>query len=216
MKKGDPRNKDLQRWALWRQQVSIEEIATRWNTSIEEIQHSINHVQEFQQLHSHEVVDMRINKAVLNTLNGVDGGPLEKILLNLAEAKKVLVGYGPNGEDPILEPDHDSRIKMIDTLMKMIDKIRPRGTGVNVNVAQTNNTLNVSGGATRSFEQRIRLAHEKHELRAAPVDVDNGDGDDDDLDDDDDIADAEFEDSEDEAVADSDPVTAEENIESTT
>lgn len=216
MKKGDPRNKDLQRWALWRQQVSIEEIATRWNTSIEEIQHSINHVQEFQQLHSHEVVDMRINKAVLNTLNGVDGGPLEKILLNLAEAKKVLVGYGPNGEDPILEPDHDSRIKMIDTLMKMIDKIRPRGTGVNVNVAQTNNTLNVSGGATRSFEQRIRLAHEKHELRAAPVDVDNGDGDDDDLDDDDDIADAEFEDSDDEAVADLDPVTAEENIESTT
>lgn len=214
MKKGDPRNKDLQRWALWRQQVPIEEIATRWNTSIEEIQHSINHVQEFQQLHSHEVVDMRINKAVLNTLNGVDGGPLEKILLNLAEAKKVLVGYGPNGEDPILEPDHDSRIKMIDTLMKMIDKIRPRGAGVNVNVAQTNNTLNVSGGATRSFEQRIRLAHEKHELRAAPVDVDNGDGDDDDLDDD--IADAEFEDSDDEAVADLDPVTAEENIESTT
>lgn len=170
MTKGDPSQKDFKRWALWRQAVSIDEIAARWSVSPLEIQLSINKVQEYQHLHSHEAVDMRINRAVLNILNGTGNGPVETILRDLGEAKKMLCSYGPNGEPPVLEPDHDTRIRMIDMLMKMIDKVRPRGAGVNVNVAQTNNTLNVSS-PTRSFEERVRLAREKTGLNTAAAEL---------------------------------------------
>jgi hypothetical protein len=170
LKKGDPSQRDFKRWALWRQQLPVEEIASRWCTSVEEIQLSINKVQEYQHLHSHEAVDIAVNKIILNLINGKGDGPVEQILRDLADAKKMLCSYGPNGEPPILEPDHESRVKYIDGLIKLIDKVRPKGAAVAVSVSQTNNTLNVSSGS-RSFEERLRGIRDKNGLRTGAAEV---------------------------------------------
>lgn len=113
---------------------------------------------------------MSINRVILNILTGKGDGPIEGILRDLADAKKMLCSYGPNGEPPLLEPDHETRIKVIDALAKLVDKVRPRGSGVNVNVAQTNNTLNVSA-ASRSFEERLRNIRDKNGLRTGAAEV---------------------------------------------
>jgi hypothetical protein len=165
LKKGDPSQRDFKRWALWRQQLSVEEIAARWCTSIGEIQLSINKVQEYQHLHSHEAVDIAVNKIILNLISGKGDGPVEQILRDLADAKKMLCSYGPNGEPPILEPDHETRVKFIDGLSKLIDKVRPKGAGINLNLAQTNNTLNVAGAPGKNFEGRLRERREQRGLR---------------------------------------------------
>lgn len=140
---------------------------------------------------------MSINRVILNILTGKGDGPIEGILRDLADAKKMLCSYGPNGEPPLLEPDHETRIKVIDALAKLVDKVRPRGSGVNVNVAQTNNTLNVSGAPGKNFEGRVRDLREKRGMRggmeyAEATPLKNTDGSD--------VTDADYEEIEDEEV----------------
>ena len=140
--------------------VSEDEIAARLNVGLDIVKAGVGAMEAYRQSYSHDIVDMKINEVVINQLDN-----MQQAFSDGLAAMRLLEETGPNGE-PIFQIDHNTRIKMIDAISNLIDKVRPKtGAGVAVNILNQNNNQNVAGGAGRSFEARVRTLRDRRGIK---------------------------------------------------
>ena len=152
-----PRQIDRVRWYLYRQHVSLEEIAARHNCTVLTVQDSINRMEAHRALTSSEEIDMKMNSIVLRRLERA-----EKVIEEAQNAEIVITHTDPEtGETEITHraPDHATRLAANEQVRKIADRNIPKGAGVQVNVQQNagEQTAHIRG---RSFEELLRKARE--------------------------------------------------------
>lgn len=149
-----PTARDRRRYALAKRGHTTEEIAGLEATSTDAIEKSILKVTLYNDAYSHEMVDIGVNELVLARLDLI-GDTIDR---SLAAKRQV-----PDGNGGMIEEwDHDTGLKAIKTMKELVESIRPKGSGVNVNVQQNNLTQNNIG--ERSFEERLRAIRERNGL----------------------------------------------------
>ena len=152
-----PRQIDRVRWYLYRQHVSLEEIAERHGVSVLSVQDSINRMEAHRALTSSEEIDMKMNSIVLRRLERLD-----KVIAEAQEAEIIITHTDPEtGETEVTHraPDHATRLAANEQVRKIADRNIPKGAGVQVNVQQNagEQTAHIRG---RSFEELLRKARE--------------------------------------------------------
>lgn len=172
-----PTPKDRRRYAMIRRGHSIEEVAGIEKVSVETINKSLLVMTMYQDAYSHESIEFATNEVFLSKLDAIS--------TTLDEAMKA---QRPN-QQGVMEADHDMRLKAIQTAKSLLDSIRPKGGGVNVNVQQNNNVNPSNGPARGGFEGIVRRLEERRQAQATPVEI---------------VQDAEFEEIDDE-VYDTEP-----------
>lgn len=164
-----PTKTDRTCWFLFRQHISIDEIATRLRRSVPAVQHSIERMQIYQSLTSNEEVNMRYNEVVLANIDQVgkvihDGLRAVNVTREVTEDPKT----GKKRTRVVArDPDHPTRYKAAEMLQKAADRALPKGAGVQVNVQQNNAGVDAPIG--RSFEERLRQRREAQGLSNAVV-----------------------------------------------
>lgn len=118
-------------------------------------------MEEYMASVSNEEVDFAINQVVLQQITGVG-----KVIQKAMGAERRIerkVGKKKNGEDKyrvVKLPDHDTRLKAVETLKTFADLTRPKGGGITLNAnTQVNNGMASSSGEVirgRSFEDIVR------------------------------------------------------------
>lgn len=134
----------------------------------------------------HDIVDMAINTEVLNAMDGV-GEDLRDV-----RQAQVFTGVYDKDGNPVYARDMDLVLRSIVALGNLVEKTRPKGAGVAVNVGvQTNVNNGGTNGKGRSFEAMVREAEKRQRLELGSGSTD-GDADiiDVNVDEDEDVEDA--------------------------
>ena len=143
---------DKRRWAQYRYGLSLPAIAAREKVPLHRVEASIQKFHVYLQSNSHEMVDAKANSISLQALD-----EFLPWFRKAVSARRLVSGYGPNGEDPIFEPDIEMGFKAMDALIKLIDKVRPDTPTTEVNVNQFANQTNVNTGErAETLESIIR------------------------------------------------------------
>ena len=133
----------------------------------------------------HDIVDMAINTEVLNAMDGV-GEDLRDV-----RQAQVFTGVYDKDGNPVYARDMDLVLRSIVALGNLVEKTRPKGAGVAVNVGvQTNVNNGGTNGKGRSFEAMVREAEKRQRLELGAGDTVDPDEDEDE---DADVIDAEVE-----------------------
>ncbi len=158
-----PGPKDWKRWKLRHlANLTEEEIAARESISIVKVKDSLLRVADWQFERSSPAVDSKLNEMILSRIPNV-GEAIDEALRAMRIA----------ADGVTEEVDHSIRLKAIDTLKSLSELTRPKGGGPTINVNQQNQQLNIVGGQSRSFEERLRSIREKNHLKneEAVIDV---------------------------------------------
>jgi hypothetical protein len=153
-----PNSIDRRRWYLFRQRMSVEEICTRENCSLEAFQNSLHRMEAYRALNSSEEIEMAVNEAVLKLLPESFKSLREAVKAKVVTRQQYVDEKGRQKSKVIsTEPDHGIRLQAHDRVQRMADRMIPKGGGVAVNVQQ-NNAGGDGGGVVsrRSFEEVLR------------------------------------------------------------
>ncbi len=93
-------------------------------------------------------------------------GKVSTVIKKGLEAEIVITGKDPeSGKSKVIsrQPDHVTRFHAIESLRKLNELTRPKGTGVAVNI-QNNNNQNNSTTVGKSYEDVLRAARERRGL----------------------------------------------------
>lgn len=119
------------------------------------VKSSIDLVEQHRALVDDDMVNMRINEAVLNLMD-----KNEKVLSDAMSATREIT-VGRSGKTKKV-PDFKTRLEAIAAQRSLIETTRPKGAGLVLNQQFNNGASGAAGaGASRSFEDRLRLAREK-------------------------------------------------------
>lgn len=155
MLKSRPTRNDLARWFLKRRGHDEEAIAAMQGVGIGAVKSSIDLVEQHRALVDDDMVNMRINEAVLNLMD-----KNEKVLSDAMSATREIPA-GRSGKTKKV-PDFKTRLEAIAAQRSLIETTRPKGAGLVLNQQFNNGASGAAGGgASRSFEDRLRLAREK-------------------------------------------------------
>lgn len=155
-----PSKVDRSCWFLFKQHISIEEIAGRMNRAVSSVQKSIERMQNYAALTSNEEVNMRFNEIVLNNIDQV-GRVIHDGLRAVSVTREVIEDAKTGKRKARVvsrDPDHSTRFKAAEMLQKQADRALPKGAGVQVNVQQNN--AGTASPVGLSFEERLRKRRE--------------------------------------------------------
>ena len=143
-------------WALRKAGVDDARIADRLSITVVDVEHYISLFEGERAMVSGEMIDNFINLEVMRALEGAGS--------DLREARMATRYTGRDDKEgnPIMERDWNTMIASVQASGELLDRVRPKGGGVNVAVG-IQNTGNGMTGTVRTFEQRVR---EKRELLA--------------------------------------------------
>jgi len=170
-------------WHLFRQHVSIDEIATRLNRSLPNVQKSLEKMEVYRALTANEEVNMRYNEIVLENIDAA-GKVMRDGLKAVTVTREDYTDAKGKKRSRVIsrEPDHPTRFKAAELVQKSADRALPKGGGVNVNVQQNNANLNEAAPG-KSFADRLRQRREAMGLSNGVVIAARPDSDDDEEDD---------------------------------
>ena len=192
-------------------------IAVIMNATPEEVTAAVTAMEKWKAVNSMDIVVASMNEQALIAM--------EPVGITLAEAQAATRLVSPAVVNPKTgevmreaeyAPDYTTRIAATEAVARIVESVRDKGPGVQVNVGGNQLHMNGSSGG-RSFEERLRLQREARGMRQADMEVTaNGTGasatvidgnaaeimrdgsGDDEYEDDDDLEDGELEDEEDE------------------
>lgn len=152
-----PNKQDRARWFLFKNSISVEEIAKRHGVKLIAVQKSIDRVQSYQTQTSNEIVDMRRNEMAINLADKA-----EEALGRALEAKTVVRRENKKGKLVVVskDPDHKTQIEAARQVKELLEASIPKGGGVNIAVQQ-NATQQVEVARRSNFEERLRAARER-------------------------------------------------------
>jgi hypothetical protein len=138
-------------WALTKAGDQPDRIAAKLHCTVEQVSDAVANFEAARHAVSSDIVDMVVNTEVLTAMNGV-GNRLQEAMA----AKRFTGAYDPATNEPIYDTDHATALDAIDKAGSLIDKVRPKGGGVNVAVGIQNSGNGNGIGQVKTFEQRVR------------------------------------------------------------
>ena len=139
------------------------------NASPEEVTQAVTAVEKWKASNSMDMVVASMNEQAMIAM--------EPVGITLAEAQSARrlvsaeIRHPKTGElirEAEYAPDYQTRIAAAEAVARMVESVKERGPGVQVNVG--GNQLHVNGGA-RSFEERLMLQRESRGLRQKDMDT---------------------------------------------
>lgn len=154
-RKNGPNRADLIRWYLRRKGHSDEEIGARTGCGVKAVNNSISVVEEYRELTSNDMVDMKIGEVVMKAMDDVPA-----VFRRGLTAKRVVRHPGTGRAKT--EHDVGMQLKTVETIKSFQELARPRTPGVMLN-QQFNNGASPDHpqGSGMSFESRLRAIREK-------------------------------------------------------
>jgi len=139
-------------------------IATLMNCTSEEVMAAVTAMEKWKAVNSRDIVEASMNEQVMIAIE-----PLGRTLVEAQMAKRLVapeVIHPKTGEvlrEAVYVPDHATRIAATEAVAKVVESVKDRGPGVQVNVG--GNQLHMNGGGGRSFEERLRMQREERGMR---------------------------------------------------
>ncbi len=154
-----PTAKDRERYFRYSAKgLSIEEIAAQDLCTVEYAQASIDIYERYKQSVSDEMVVMRINETVIGQMGGVN-----RVIGEGLKANKVVHVNKETGA--VTErPDHAVRLKTVETVRGLVETVRPKVPGLQLNQQFNNGIPGQSIGSGMSFEAVLRKKREQKGL----------------------------------------------------
>lgn len=139
---------------------SDDQLATHFSVSIDKVRQAIDRWDLHRASFTNEEIDMAINHMAVSILPKA-----QKVFEQGLTAQKSEVFY--KGKKAITRKvaDHHTRIKTLDSFRSLIEAVRPKGVGVQVNT-QINNPANQVPETPRGFdfESRLRMIRQEKGL----------------------------------------------------
>ena len=149
-------------------------IATMMNATPEEVAEGITAMEMWKASNSREIVEASMNEQAIIAIE-----PVGRTLAEAQSAMRLVsaeIRHPKTGEvirEAVYAPDYQTRIAATEATARIVESVKERGPGVQVNVGGNQLHVNGGGGGARSFEERLRLQRESRGMR----DVGNtGDG----------------------------------------
>lgn len=148
-------------------------IATIMNASPEEVTAAVTAMEKWKAVNSMDIVVASMNEQALIAM--------EPVGVTLAEAQAATRLISPAVVNPKTgevmreaeyAPDYTTRIAATEAVARIVESVREKGPGVQVNVGGSQLHVNGSGG--RSFEERLRLQREARGMRQADMTATGG------------------------------------------
>lgn len=146
-------------------------IATIMNASPEEVTAAVTAMEKWKAVNSMDIVVASMNEQALIAM--------EPVGITLAEAQAATRLISPAVVNPKTgevmreaeyAPDYTTRIAATEAVARIVESVREKGPGVQVNVGGNQLHMNGNGGG-RSFEERLRLQREARGMRQADMEV---------------------------------------------
>jgi len=145
-------------WALRKAGVDDARIADRLGITVVDVEHYISLFEGERAMVSGEMIDDFINLEVMRALEGAGS--------DLREARRATRYTGRDDAEgnPIMERDWNTMIASVQASGELLDRVRPKGGGVNVAVGIQNNPGNGNNGQSRSFESVLRQVEQRRRM----------------------------------------------------
>lgn len=157
---GKPTKKDRDLWLMKKRGWSDDDLGTRFGMKIDAVRKAVDRWELHRASFANEEIDMAINQMAVSILPKA-----QRVLEQGMTAQKSEVFY--KGKKAITRKvaDHHTRIKTLDSFKSLLEAVRPKGVGVQVNT-QINNPANQQPEAPRGFdfESRLRLIRQEKGL----------------------------------------------------
>lgn len=146
-----------------------EYIATLMNSTVDQVEQGRLAVERWKSANSPEIVQASLNEQAMIAMQ-----PVGRTLKAAQSAKRMVRPpvYDDAGKQiakPMYMPDHSTRIAATEAVARIVESVKDRGPGVQVNVG---NQVNFNGNGSRSFEERIRIRREQLGMNKASVVID--------------------------------------------
>ena len=158
-------------WGYSRSGMDPTAIATIMNATPEEVTAAVTAMEKWKAVNSMDIVVASMNEQALIAM--------EPVGITLAEAQAATRLISPAVVNPktgevVREaeyaPDYTTRIAATEAVARIVESVREKGPGVQVNVGGNQLHMNGNGGG-RSFEERLRLQREARGMRQADMEV---------------------------------------------
>lgn len=157
---GKPTKKDRDLWLMKKRGWSDDELATRFKVSIDAVRKSIDRWELHRASFANEEIDMAINQMAVAILPKA-----QKVLADGMTAMKTEITTKGQKVIRTRVIDHHVRIKTLDSFKSLLEAVRPKGVGVQVNT-QINNPANQPATTPKGFdfESRLRMIRQEKGL----------------------------------------------------
>lgn len=139
-------------------------IATLMNAAPDEVTAAISAVEKWKASNSAEMVVASMNEQAMIAME-----PVGRTLVQAQSAQRLISPQIVNPKTgeilrvAIYAPDYVTQIAATKAVAKIVESVRDRGPGMQVNIGGQH--VHANGGG-RSFEERLRLQREKREIRS--------------------------------------------------
>jgi hypothetical protein len=157
---GKPQKKDRDLWLMKKRGWSDDQLATRFNVSIDAVRKAVDRWELHRASFANDEIDIAINQMAVSLLpkaqRVLEQGMMAQKTQTVHKGKKVI-------STRVI--DHSTRIKTLDSFKSLLEAVRPKGVGVQVNT-QINNPANTPAAVPKGydFESRLRLIRQEKGL----------------------------------------------------
>lgn len=157
---GKPMKKDRDIWLMKKCGWTDDHLATRFGVTIDKVRLAIDRWELHRSSFANEEIDMAINQMAVSILPKV-----QKVLEQGLTAMKTETVHRGKKVISTRVIDHHTRIKTLDSFKGLIESVRPKGVGVQVNT-QINNPGKEQPVTPRGFdfESRLRMIRQEKGL----------------------------------------------------
>ena len=159
---GKPQKKDRDLWLMKKARGwSDDQLATRFNISIDKVRQAIDRWELYRACHTNEEFDMEVNRMAFGLLPKA-----QKVMEQGMTAMKTETVHRGKKVISTRVIDHHTRIKTLDSFKALLEAVRPKGVGVQVNTQINNPSGNTAPTTSRAydFESRLRIARKEKGL----------------------------------------------------
>lgn len=158
---GKPTKKDRDLWLMKKiRGWSDDQLAAHFHMGVEKVRQAVDRWDLNRASYANEEIDMAINQMAVSILPKA-----QKVFEQGLTAQKSEVFYKGKKAISRKVADHHTRIKTLDSFRSLLEAVRPKGVGVQVNT-QINNPANQSPVVPKGFdfESRLRLIRQEKGL----------------------------------------------------
>src|SRR6185437_1422403 len=149
---GKPTRKDRDIWLMKKRGWSDADLATRFKVGIDKVRLAIDRWELYRASFANDEIDLEINQMATRILPQA-----EKVFKEGMKATKTQVVHKGKKVISTRIADHATRIKTLDTFKNLLEAVRPKGVGVQVNTQINNQGKEVNTAAPKGFDFESRL-----------------------------------------------------------
>lgn len=149
---GKPTRKDRDIWLMKKRGWSDADLATRFKVGIDKVRLAIDRWELYRASFANDEIDLEINQMATRILPQA-----EKVFKEGMKATKTQVVHKGKKVISTRVADHSTRIKTLDSFRSLLEAVRPKGVGVQVNTQINNQGKEASTAAPKGFDFESRL-----------------------------------------------------------